>query len=166
MKNFITKSVLPALCALSAIAAAPSAKATNVTVDGSARVTFGGAVNYYEQGIKQGGRYKNLGADNYRKATFNVDYVTNRSKKTSGALSIELWAMPYKGATSGLILMTKGLEPMEGKQVYRKVLGYGYAIYLNRKRVPEFNLWEYTGKGKGKGWKFRDALTMPTKRKL
>jgi len=145
-----------------AIISAPGATAADIVFEGRGAYHFGGAVNYYKNGIEQGGRYKNLGADDYRKCTINVDHVTNRSKSATGTLSLEFWAMPYKGATAGIILMTKGLEPLPKLKSYNQISGYGYAIYLDRRKFPEFNIWERTRSG----WKFRDALKFTAKRRL
>jgi len=151
-----------AALALAAVTVAPEAKAANVTMDGYGEYFTNnspGAVKYYGKGVKQGGRYKNLGADYYHKAYITMDFITNRSNSGSGSLSFEFWAMPYKGATSGIILMTKGLDPLGRKQSYNGVTAKGYAISLDRSRFPETNLWEFTRNG----WKFRDALTFPRK---
>ena len=162
MTRAIRNFIMTAALTIAAAAISPEARATDVVLNGTGTCHFGGAVNYYKQGIKQGGRYKNLGADDYRKATTNFDYVTNRSKKSTGALSLEFWALPFKGATSGIVLMTKGLDPMPGKEVYKKVVSYGYAIYLDERKFPEFELWEHTKDG----WEFRDAVVLSKKRKL
>ena len=147
---------------LAAVTVAPEAKAAKVTLDGYGQYftdNSPGAVKYYNSGVKQGGRYKNLGADYYHKATITMDFITNRSNGGSGSLSFEFWAMPFKGATSGIILMTKGLDPLPAKKSYKYVSAKGYAISLDRRRFPEINLWEFTSNG----WKFKDVLTFPRK---
>lgn len=158
----IIQTLAAAVIVAGAAITAPEAKAANVTLDGFGEYYLGNSVKYYGSGVKQGGRYRNLGADYYHKATIQMDFITNRSNGGTGSLSFEFWAMPYKGATSGIILMTKGLDPLGSKQSYKNVSAKGYAISLNRRRFPELNLWEFTRNG----WKFRDVLTFPRKNLL
>lgn len=159
MTAIFKKLSLAAALAMTAATVAPEAKAANVTLDGYGQYFLGNTVKYYGGGVKQGGRYKNLGADYYTKATIKMDFITNRSNAGSGSLSFEFWAMPYKGATTGIILMTKGLDPLPGRKSYNYVSAKGYAINLDRRRFPELNLWEFTRNG----WKFRDVLSFPRK---
>ena len=77
-------------------------------------------------------------------------------------MSFELWAMPYYGATSGTILMTKGVSSLWGGYNYADYISTGKAISLNRYRYPELNLFEYAYSG----WKWRDALSFSYKNLL
>ena len=112
--------------------------------------------------VKQSGRKPYLGGGYYHKAEIAMDYITNRSTRRSGDLSFELWAMPYYGATSGVVLMTKGADALGGGGSYTNASPEGYAVLLDRRRFPELNLWEFTRRG----WKFRDALSFSRKADL
>jgi hypothetical protein len=137
-----------------------SALATNLTLDGSGFYELKNHYNYYSGGAHQGGRYKNFGADYYRKATIGMRWITNNSSsKNSGDMSFELWGMPYYGATKGVILMTRGLNYLPANSYYSRPERSGYAIFLNDRRFPELDLWEYTRNG----WKWRDVLTFSQK---
>ncbi len=156
------KTILHKLAAISLFAASalPEVKAANVTLDGYGFYSLARRqVFHREPGLKQSGRKPYLGAGYYRKAEIGMDYITNRSSKRSGDLSFELWAMPYYGATSGVVLMTKGMKPLRGGGTYRDRSPKGFAVLLDRRRFPELSLWEFTRKG----WKFRDALSFPRK---
>ena len=74
-------------------------------------------------------------------------------------MSFEIWAMPYYGATKGIILMTRHLNPLYANNYYVSKERTGYAISLDAYRFPELNLWEFTRNG----WKWRDALTFKRK---
>jgi hypothetical protein len=63
--------------------------------------------------------------------------------------------MPFYGASKGIVLMTRGLDPLKPGATRTNKRCNGYAIYLDEFRFPEINIWEYTRKG----WKFRDALS-------
>jgi hypothetical protein len=136
-----------------------STLATDVTLDGSGFYELKNRYNYYSGGAHQGGQYKRFGADYYRKATIGMRWITNNSTKSSGDLSFELWGMPYYGATKGVILMTRGLNYLPAGSYYAHPERYGYAIFINDRRFPELDLWEYTREG----WKWRDVLTFSYK---
>lgn len=129
--------------------------ATKVRLDGSGSYEFGNAIKYFANGTKQTGRYGNLGRDYYHKTTIGMRWITNHGGSRSGDLSFEFWGMPFYGATSGIVLMTQGLKPLNGGSYYSNLYRKSYAIYLDEWRFPELNLWEYTRKG----WQFRDALS-------
>lgn len=156
------KTILHQLTAVALFAAAalPVAKAADVTLDGYGFYSLARRLAYHpEPGLKQSGRKPYLGGGYYHKAEIGMDYITNRSTRRSGDLSFELWAMPYYGATSGVVLMTKGLDPLRGGRSYRDRSPEGFAVQLDRRRFPELSLWEFTRRG----WKFRDALSFPRK---
>ena len=152
----ITRNIMAATAALLTwFTTTPDSQAAKVTLDGSGFYDLGNTVKYYGGGVKQTGRYRNLGADYYHKATISMQWITNRSSKTSGDLSFELWAMRYYGATKGIVLMTRSADPIRGGSYYFEKEWRGYAIFLDEYRYPELNLWEYTQKG----WKWKDALS-------
>lgn len=154
------KRLTTAAVALFAVAASiPVAHAANVTLDGYGSYGIKGKEAYYPKAPQQSGRYSNLGKRYYHKATYKMDFVTNNSKAGSGSLSFELWAMPYYGATSGVVLMTRGLNPLVGGAYAKNVTRQGLAVSLDKKKVPELNLFEYTNKG----WQSRDHLTFTGK---
>jgi hypothetical protein len=158
------KSISQSLAALAAVAliligSAPETQAAKVTLDGSGFYNLRPQVKYFNRGVRQTGRYRNLGGDYYHRGTIGMDWITNNSKFRSGSLSFELWAMPYYGATSGIILMTKRINPLYGTYYYISKKAYGYAISLDAYRFPELNLWEFTRTG----WQWRDALTFKRK---
>jgi hypothetical protein len=159
------KTILHQLAAIALFTAAalPEAKATDVTLDGYGFYSLAHRLAFHpEPGLWQSGRKPYLGGGYYRKAEIGMDFITNRSTRRSGELSFELWAMPYYGATSGVVLMTKGLDSLGGGRSYRDRSPDGFAVLLDRRRFPELNLWEFTRKG----WKFRDALSFPRKADL
>jgi hypothetical protein len=161
MKSIISKLTTAAVALFAVATVAPEAKAAKVTLDGYGYYALGTKVTYYNKGSvpAQSGRYAGLGRDYYHKITYEMDFITNRSSSGSGSLSYEFWAMPYYEATSGIILMTRGLKPMSGGQSVKSLTKSGLGIYIDARRFPEQNLWEFTSNG----WKFRDALTFPQK---
>lgn len=148
-----------ATAALSLISIVPAAQAANITLDGYGFYKLAYADSYLRGGAKQTGRYRNLGADYYRKAEIGMNYASNNSSTRSGDLSFELWALPYYGATSGPILMTSGLRSLKGGQFYRNLRSRGLAISLDEYQFPDLSIWEYTFSG----WVFRDSLTFSYK---
>lgn len=154
-------SAAAAVVLLTLSAAAPAAKA-ELTMDGPASFRLSGKVRYYSGGAGQGGRYYNLGADYYKRARLRIGAIDNHSGAESGDLSFEFWAMPYYGATRGVILMTTDIGWLEGDQSFVALEVSGYAISLKRRRFPEMNLWEYTSGG----WRFCDAFTFTRKSRL
>ena len=159
MKSIVTKITTAALALLAMAHVAPEAKAANITLDGYGYYALGTKVTYYGSAPKQTGRYKSLGSDYYHKITYEMDFITNRSGSSSGSLSYEFWAMPYYDSKSGIILMTRGLQPMAGGLSVKSLSKSGLGVFLDARRFPEMNIWEYTSKG----WKFRDFLTFPRK---
>ena len=158
MKSLLTSFV--AVVAALIVFQPSEARATKVTLDGSGYYELGRKFKFYGGGVKQSGRYRRLGADYYHKAVIGMDWITNRSRSRSGYLSFEFWAMPYYGADKGVVLMTRGLDPLRGGSYYFEKARDGWAIFLDRRRFPEINLWELTGR---RGWKFRDALSFRRK---
>lgn len=129
--------------------------AAKVTLDGSGYYELGEKIQYFGGGVKQGGRYGNFGADYYHRANISMQWMTNRSGSRSGNLSFELWAMPYFGATKGIVLMTRPAGPLNGGGFYHEGVWKGHAIFLDEYRFPELNLFEYARKR----WQWRDALS-------
>lgn len=130
-------------------------EAARITLDGTGHYRFTSDVRYYV-GVDQSGRYDYLGADYYRKTVVGMRWVTNRSPRKSGPLSIEFWGMPYYGADTGIVLMTKDAGRLNGQDAYHGRKWQGWGLYLDEYRYPEINIWEYRRK---KGWIFRDALS-------
>ncbi len=159
MKSIIQRLATTGLALFAMSAAIPEAQAANLTLDGYGSYSLGNNVDFYGSGAKQTGRYRNLGRDYYHTATIRMDFVTNHSNSRSGDLSFELWAMPYYGATSGIILMTRALDRLDAGDSNRDVSKKGKAVFLDARRFPELNLWEFTRNG----WRFKDALTFKNK---
>lgn len=154
MKKQIKRTILSALAA-STIFSGTDAQATRVTLDGSGYYTFNSSARYYGTGAAQYGRYQNLGADYYRNTTISMEWITNRSNSNSGPLSFEYWGMPYYGADTGIVLMTRSADPLKAGRFYKNRNWRGWAVFLDEYRFPELNLWESTRSG----WRFRDALS-------
>ncbi len=121
-----------ALVGAAAIVAPRAATAADVRLDGYGFYSLKNRVKYYGRGKPQSGRYKNLGADYYHQAKIGMDFLTNHSNSRSGNLSFELWAMPYYGATSGIILMTRKLSPLGSGKSRTNLRASGNAIPLRR----------------------------------
>lgn len=159
MKSIIQQSIAVATVLFTIAASVPESQAANMRLNGSGYYTLGSYEVYSNYGKEQSGRYTNLGSDYYHKVEYGIDYVANNSYSSSGSLSYEFWAMPYYGATSGIVLMTRRLGAFSSREIKEDVWKNGYAISLNRSRFPEQSLWELTRYG----WKFRDALTFSRK---
>lgn len=155
MKSLANKIIAAAIALVALVGTAPEAKATSLTLDGTAGYTLGASKSYYSGGAYQSGRYSNLGAGYYRSGNIRISRITSHSSNRSGSLSFELWAMPYYGATSGSVLMTTGMSPLNGYYYYYNVSKYGSAKFVNKYRYPELNLFEYTSYG----WSWRDDFT-------
>lgn len=152
----ITRSFVGAFAALLAIAGTTTpATSAQVTLDGSGFYQVNPPVVYRGGGAQQTGRYGNLGADYYRQTTYSMQWINNRSPFASNRLSFEFWAMPFYGATKGIVLMTRGLDPLSAGAYRKNKRCSGLAVYLDEFRFPELNLWEYTRQG----WRWRDALS-------
>ena len=152
----ITKRLTTAIFALSAVVLSiPETRAADVRLEGYGDYALKDGDAFFNRAPKQGGRYRSLGRDYYHKAEIHMDFISNLSRSGSGSLSFELWAMPYYGATSGIVLMTRGISPLRGGRSFDGVTTNGYAVSLDERKFPELNLWEYTRKG----WRNRDHLT-------
>lgn len=159
MKSIIQQSIAVAAVLFTVAGLIPESQAADMRLNGSGYYWLGNREVFSNSGKEQSGRYKNLGQDYYHKVEYGIDYVANNSYSSSGKLSYELWAMPYYGATSGIVLMTRQLGAFASRESKEDVWKNGYAISLNRNRFPEQSLWERTRNG----WKFRDALTFSRK---
>ena len=151
MKSILSK-LAPAVIALAAVTS--STQAADITLDGYGFYSLGRKVTFKGNPPKQGGRYKNLGSDYYHNITYQMDFITNRSNSGSGSLSWEFWAMRYLDSKSGIILMTRGISPMSATSSIKNANKSGAGIYLDAKRFPEMNIWEYTNSG----WEIKDYL--------
>lgn len=151
-----------AAAVLAISAPAPMAKAADIVLDGPAFFSLAKKARYYSLGAGQGGRYYNLGRGYYRRADLGIGAVDNYSPYESGDLSFEFWAMPFYGATKGLILMTTDIGWLEGDQSFVNLEMTGSALSPKRRAFPEMNIWEYTYYG----WSFRDAFTFTRRTKL
>jgi hypothetical protein len=157
MKNIINRITAAAVLAIAGAGAIPAANATDVGLYGTGYYDLGSAINFRNNPPYQSGRYKSLGSDYYHSAEIGIEILKNHSAKKSGDLSFELWAMRYYKANTGIVLMTRGVKPLAANTNYYDVSRLGKAIFLDRRRFPELDLWEFTNDG----WKFRDALSFP-----
>jgi hypothetical protein len=132
------------------------AKAADLELGGYGTVSESPYEGYSYYGARQTGRYRNLGEGYYRRTTIRVDGIRNYSSGRSGALSFELWAMPYYGADNGFVLMTTNASSVYGLSTKWNVYRTGNKVALDDYAFPELNLWEYN---RGFGWGFRDNLT-------
>lgn len=137
----------------------PEAQSAAIRLEGSGYYRLSKFEVFSENGKAQSGRYRNLGRDYYHNIEYGVDYISNNSGYRSGSLSYEFWALPFYGATSGIVLMTRGLSPLSADRSYVDLYRYGYGISLDEYRYPEQNIWEYTSRG----WRFRDSLAFSRK---
>jgi hypothetical protein len=163
MNSMLRKLTVAATALCTFTAAIPETQAAEVRLEGYGYYLRSRTERYYGGGgKKQSGRVKYLQSDYYRHTEIGVDFLTNYSPYKSGSLSFEFWAMPYYGATKGIILMTLGTSPLSADSAKKNFHADGYAVSLDAYRYPELNLWEYTRKG----WKFRDALSFTKKSRL
>jgi hypothetical protein len=163
MKSLIQSLTAATVAIVSVVASTPTAKATNLTLDGSGFYELGDTVTYFGgKGPKQSGSYKRLGRDYYHRVTIGMDVIENRSNFRSGSLSFEFWGMDFFGATDGDILMTRGLNSLKGGRFYDGFDTTGWAVSLDDFRFPEISLWEFTRNG----YKFRDALSFSNDARL
>jgi hypothetical protein len=160
MKSIIHQITAAAAVLFAVAVAAPDSQAATVRLKGSGYYRLGNYDIFSHGGKEQSGRYSYLGSDYYHKTEYGMDYITNTSGYSSGSLSYEFWALPYYGATSGIILMTRSLPSLGRGERYVSVYKYGWGISLNLYRYPEQNIWEYMGGG---SWKFRDSLAFSKK---
>lgn len=159
MKSIIHRMGTAAAVALAGFIAAPAANATRVTLNGAGEYELGTVERYYSPGPRQSGRYRTLGSDYYHSAGIGMERIKNSSARRSGDMSFEFWAMRYYDSTTGIVLMTKGVPSLPANTHYSDVWKTGKAVFIDRYRFPELNLWEFTTDG----WKFRDYLKFPFK---
>lgn len=159
MKSIVKRLTTGALVLSTIALSAPQIRAADVQLEGYGDYILNDRESFFPRAPKQSGRYRSLDRDYYHKAEIRMEYISNLSRSGSGSLSFELWAMPYYGATSGIVLMTRGIGPLRGGRSIEDASGTGYAVSLGAKRFPEFNLWEYTRNG----WKNRSHLTFEDK---
>ena len=130
------------------------AKAADLSLRGFGSVNESRYEGYSYYGATQSGRYRNLGEGYYRRTRISVDGIRNYSYGRSGSLSLELWAMPFYGASSGNVLMTNHAGSVYGRATKWGVARTGNKVSLDEIAFPELNLWEYTRYG----WSFRDNI--------
>lgn len=162
MKSIISKLTLAAIALAGAGFLVPQADAAKLRLEGTGYYEVANKVKYYtkSKAPRQSGRPTyNLGKGYYHKAEIGMDYLVNYSGVKSGTLSFEFWAMPYYGATQGVVLMKEGLNPIRAGREFNNLRAVGWALDLDRRRFPELNIWELS---KG-GWTFRDALSFDYK---
>ncbi len=159
MKSIIPRLTTAVISLLTAAVTIPEATATRLTLGGSGYYNLGVKETYYRGGRAQSGRYDNLGAGYYHSAEIGMQQITNRSGNRSGSMSFELWGLQSYGAQSGVVLMTYGLDPLKSGFHYSGVSAFGKAVSLNKRRYPEFELFEYTNEG----WIRRDKLKFSSK---
>ncbi len=159
MKSIIPRLTTAIIALFTAFVTIPEANATKLRLSGSGYYNLDSRESYFKGGRPQSGRYDNLGAGYYHNAEIGMQRVVNRSNYRSGSMSFELWAMPYYGATSGPVLMTYGLDPLKAGFQYSNASAFGKAVSLNKRKYPEFELYEYTNKG----WVWRDLLKFSSK---
>ena len=159
MKTTIKRLTTGAVALSAVLLSALDTRAADVRLEGYGDYVINDSEAFFPRPPKQSGRYRDLGRDYYHKAEIRMDYVSNLSRSGSGSLSFELWAMPYYDATSGIVLLTRAINPIRGGRSVDGASGSGYAVSLGKKRFPELSLWEYTRKG----WINRDHLTFDYK---
>ena len=159
MKSIIHKITAVATVLIAVASSVPESQAASVRLKGSGYYKLGSSYVYSDWGKTQSGRYDNLGSDYYHRTEYGMDYISNSSSYRSGSLSYEFWALPYYGSSSGIVLMTRGLNSLSGGSRYVDLYRSGSGISLNRYRYPEQNIWEYTSSG----WRFRDSLAFSRK---
>lgn len=163
MIQLMKRHLLSALAAVIALAGLSSPlHAAKVRLEGSGYYELGKSVDYDGNGKKQSGRKYTLGANFYHSGKISMEWIINRSGYKTGDLSFEFWGMPYYGATSGKVLMTRSLDRLSPYDDYHKKYRKGDAVFLDQYRFPEINIWEFTSNG----WRFRDALSFKRKNLL
>ncbi len=159
MKSLTQQLAAVATSVLAIAVFIPATQAADIRLQGSGYYDIGSFEIRSRYGKEQGGRYDNLGGGYYHDIEYGMDYISNESGSRSGSLSYEFWALSYYGATSGTILMTRGLNSLAGDRSYIDLYRLGYGRSLNRYRYPEQNIWEFTSRG----WRFRDSLAFSNK---
>lgn len=155
MKTSIAQFTIAAAVVFAFASTAPEAKCADVAFQGFGSYDVRSSERFFSRPPRQGGRFRSLGADFYRRAEIEVDAVRNFSRGRSGNMSFELWAMPFFGASRGSVLMTNGLRPLNGRRSFRGVFATGFAVSLNQPGFAELSLWEFNRRR----WRFRDALS-------
>ncbi|MES2997309.1 MAG: hypothetical protein V4733_10925 [Verrucomicrobiota bacterium] len=156
--KFLTPSIIVATFTLASLAI--PAVASDIQLRGPANYILSNDIGYDPDGKRQDGRYSNLGDGYYSEGEVRTRWVINHSGHRTGWLACEFWALKFVDATSGPILLTGGVEPLEGGEV-REFGADGWVRFLNRRRFPDINVWERTTKTKR--WLFRDAITFNRK---
>lgn len=129
--------------------------ATVLDMYGSCSYSISGSTYYFAGGRGQSGRRTNLGAGRYRTGSMYVGYLDNlNSSGYSGSMSLEFWAMPYYGASTGFIKMTRVVGRLPAQYYYYDLYRSGWMKNYGNYRYPEFNLYEYTAAG----WRWRDDV--------
>lgn len=155
MKSSLRKLSTAVAASIALVTSLPETKAADVTIDGSGFYELATTIGYYPSGIRQTGRRPYLGGGEYHKGIIGSRWMSNNSNIRSGTLSFELWAMPFYGANNGIVLMTCGVPGIAPYRFYNNPRRSGFAVFLDRYRHPELNLYEYTQAG----WQWRDNLT-------
>jgi hypothetical protein len=150
----IAQKITAILTVAGLVSFAPTeSQAADLALEGGGAYVLGDTYRYYGNGKKQSGRYRNLGSDYYQSARIRMDRVTNYSGYRSGAMSFELWATDYYDATSGIVVMTAGIDRLKAYKYFKNVKRSGFALYLSDYYYPQLNLFEYAG-----SWQWRDVL--------
>jgi hypothetical protein len=160
MKTLKVRFGIALMAMASTFASTSGAKAADLELRGYASVNESRFESYSGFGAVQNGRYSNLGAGYYRRTTVGVDGIRNYSSFNSGSISMELWAMPYYGATSGTVLMTTNAGTVFRRSTKLNVYRTGNKMAYDGFAFPEVNIWEFTRSG----WGFRDNIAFTRNR--
>ncbi len=155
MKSILRKLSTAVAASIALVTSLQQSEAAKVTIDGSGYYELSTILKFYPTGYGQTGRRPYLGGGDYHAAKIGARWLSNNSEVKSGTLSFELWAMPFYGATDGIVLMTSAVPGISALKYYSNFRRSGHAAFINRNRVPELNLYEYTRSG----WQWRDNLT-------
>ncbi len=155
MKTIATTIIAASSVLLSIAGSTHQAAAADLTLDGTGYYELGNSEFYLRRGASQSGRFANFGRNYYQNAELGISRITNNSVSRSGSMSFELWAKPFYSSTSGIIMMTRGFNPLSGGFNFPNVQTFGTAISLRQQRFPELNLYE---RGR-RSWEWRDALS-------
>jgi hypothetical protein len=155
MQSILKKLSTAAAATIAVFCSLQPSEAAKVTIDGSGFYELSTTLKYYPTGYTQTGRRPYLGPGEYHRAKIGARWLSNNSEVKSGTLSFELWAMPFYGATNGIVLMTSSVPGIPALRYYSNFRRSGHAAFIDRYRHPELNLYEYTRSG----WQWRDNLT-------
>ena len=151
MKSLASKFIAAAISLVTLSVSTNTAQAA-AQIDGFCGFLLATGKTYKSHGAAQTGRYMNLGSGYYRSGSIlGCEKIFNNGFFKTGAMSLELWAMPYYGATSGKVSMSLGtpsLAPLKSRTVYTT---NGNAKSFNSYSFGSVQLFEYTSTG----WKFR-----------